>query len=51
VVTGVNQFGRRDVETGQSQSGKTQILKGISIGDKVVGDGSLCLQFANSIQH
>jgi len=51
VVTGVNQFGRRDVETGQSQSGKTQILKGISIGDKVVGDGSLFLQFANSIQH
>jgi cobalt-zinc-cadmium efflux system membrane fusion protein len=51
VVTGANQFGRRDVETGQSQSGKTQILKGISIGDKVVGDGSLFLQFANSIQH
>jgi len=51
VATGANQFGRRDVETGNSQSGQTQILKGISIGERVVGDGSLFLQFANSIQH
>ncbi|HEY5330725.1 MAG TPA: efflux RND transporter periplasmic adaptor subunit [Acidobacteriaceae bacterium] len=51
IETGANQFGRRDVETGNSQSGRTQILKGISIGERVVGDGSLFLQFANSIQH
>ncbi|HZL26993.1 MAG TPA: efflux RND transporter periplasmic adaptor subunit [Acidobacteriaceae bacterium] len=51
VASGSNQFGRRDVETGNSQSGQTQILKGISIGERVVGDGSLFLQFANSIQH
>jgi cobalt-zinc-cadmium efflux system membrane fusion protein len=51
VGVGENQFGRRDVETGQSESGKTQILKGISVGEKVVGDGSLFLQFANSLQH
>ena len=51
VAVGANQFGRRDVETGQSQNGQTQILKGISVGDKVVGDGSLFLQFANSLQH
>jgi cobalt-zinc-cadmium efflux system membrane fusion protein len=51
VATGANQFGRRDVETGQSQNGQTQILKGISVGEKVVGDGSLFLQFANSLQH
>ena len=51
VATGSNQFGRRDVELGQSQDGQTQILKGISIGEKVVGDGSLFLQFANSLQH
>jgi cobalt-zinc-cadmium efflux system membrane fusion protein len=51
VATGANQFGRRDVETGQSENGKTQILKGISVGEKVVGDGSLFLQFANSLQH
>jgi membrane fusion protein, heavy metal efflux system len=51
VAVGANQFGRRDVELGQSQSGQTQILKGISVGEKVVGDGSLFLQFANSLQH
>jgi membrane fusion protein, heavy metal efflux system len=51
VATSSNQFGRRPVEIGQSQAGKTQILKGLSPGDKVVGDGSLFLQFANSFQH
>jgi cobalt-zinc-cadmium efflux system membrane fusion protein len=51
VATGENQFGRRDVELGESQDGQTQILKGISVGDRVVGDGSLFLQFANSLQH
>jgi membrane fusion protein, heavy metal efflux system len=51
VVTGSNQFGRRGVEIGQSQSGQTQILKGLSAGEKVAGNGSLFLQFANSIQH
>ena len=51
VATGFNQFGRRSVEIGQSQAGKTQILKGLSPGDRVVGDGSLFLQFANSFQH
>ena len=51
VATGSNQFGRRPVEIGQSESGKTQILKGLSPGDRVVGDGSLFLQFANSFQH
>jgi membrane fusion protein, heavy metal efflux system len=51
VENGSNQFGRRAVEIGQSQNGQTQILKGLSAGDKVVGDGSLFLQFANSIQH
>jgi cobalt-zinc-cadmium efflux system membrane fusion protein len=51
VATGSNQFGRRPVEIGQSEAGKTQILKGLSPGDRVVGDGSLFLQFANSFQH
>ena len=36
---------------GESQNGQTQILKGISVGERVVGDGSLFLQFANSLQH
>ena len=51
VAVGTNQFGRRDVEIGQSQNSQTQILKGISVGERVVGDGSLFLQFANSLQH
>jgi cobalt-zinc-cadmium efflux system membrane fusion protein len=51
IVIGTNQFGRRDVEIGQTQNGQTQILQGISLGEKVVGDGSLFLQFANSLQH
>jgi cobalt-zinc-cadmium efflux system membrane fusion protein len=46
-----NQFGRRAVDIGNSQNGNTQILKGLSPGDRVVGDGSLFLQFANSLQH
>jgi cobalt-zinc-cadmium efflux system membrane fusion protein len=51
VATGSNQFGRRAVEIAASQNGQTQILKGLSVGEKVVGDGSLFLQFANSLQH
>ena len=51
VASGQNRFGRRDVELGESQNGQTQITKGISVGDRVVGDGSLFLQFANSLQH
>jgi cobalt-zinc-cadmium efflux system membrane fusion protein len=51
VATGANQFGRRDVDLGESQNGQTQIMKGISVGERVVGDGSLFLQFANSLQH
>lgn len=51
VLTGANQFSRRDVDLGQAQDGQTQIAKGISAGEKVVGNGSLFLQFANSLQH
>ncbi|MGC2333848.1 MAG: efflux RND transporter periplasmic adaptor subunit [Candidatus Acidiferrales bacterium] len=51
VESSANQFGRRTVEIGESQNGQTQILTGLSAGEKVVGDGSLFLQFANSLQH
>lgn len=51
VATSNNQFARRSVQIGQSQEGRTQILKGLSPGEQVVGNGSLFLQFANSIQH
>jgi len=45
------QFGRRSVDIGESQGGQTQILKGLSPGEKVLGDGSLFVQFKNSLQH
>ena len=51
VASGASQFGRRDVDLGASQDKMTQITNGISAGDRVVGDGSLFLQFANSLQH
>jgi cobalt-zinc-cadmium efflux system membrane fusion protein len=46
-----NKFRRRSVEIGQSQDGRTLILRGLSAGEKIVGDGSLFLQFQNVIQH
>jgi cobalt-zinc-cadmium efflux system membrane fusion protein len=51
VAAGANKFARRMVEIGQSQNGRTQVLKGLSEGESVVGEGSLFLQFANSLQH
>jgi membrane fusion protein, heavy metal efflux system len=51
VAVSGNEFGRRDVVLGQAQDSRTQIVKGLSVGDRVVGDGSLFLQFANSLQH
>ena len=45
-----NQFGRRPVNIGLSQNGMTQVTSGLHAGDRVVADGSLFLQFANSLQ-
>ena len=50
VETAPNRFARRQVELGESKDGKTQIVSGLKPGDKVAGDGSLFLQFANSLQ-
>ena len=50
LVSGTDQFARRSVDIGQSQNGETQILKGLAPGDRVAGNGSLFLQFANSLQ-
>lgn len=50
IQTGNNQFARRMVNLGESQGGKTQIASGLQAGDKIVGDGSLFLQFQNSLQ-
>ncbi len=44
------QFGRRTVTVGDSLNGQTQVTSGLSLGDRVVGNGSLFLQFANSLQ-
>ncbi|HEV2323919.1 MAG TPA: efflux RND transporter periplasmic adaptor subunit [Terracidiphilus sp.] len=51
VAVNGNQFGRRDVTLGEAQDGRTQVTKGLSVGDRVAGDGSLFLQFANALQH
>jgi cobalt-zinc-cadmium efflux system membrane fusion protein len=45
-----NQFGRRSVTLGEGLNGQTEITSGLKPGDEVIGDGSLFLQFANSLQ-
>jgi cobalt-zinc-cadmium efflux system membrane fusion protein len=50
IQTGANQFARRMVTLGESQGGNTQIVTGLQAGDKIVGVGSLFLQFQNSLQ-
>ena len=45
-----NQFGRRSITLGESLSGQTQILSGLTAGDRVIGNGSLFVQFSNSLQ-
>jgi cobalt-zinc-cadmium efflux system membrane fusion protein len=44
------QFGQRIVTLGDSQGGRTHVLTGLQSGDRIVGDGSLFLQFQNSLQ-
>jgi membrane fusion protein, heavy metal efflux system len=45
-----NQFGRRSVTLGESLGGQSQITGGLKTGDRIIGNGSLFLQFANSLQ-
>jgi len=45
-----HQFGRRSVTLGESVNGQTEITSGLKAGDQVIGNGSLFLQFANSLQ-
>ena len=45
-----NEFGRRSVTLGESLNGQTEITSGLQAGDRVIGNGSLFLQFANSLQ-
>jgi cobalt-zinc-cadmium efflux system membrane fusion protein len=46
-----NQFARRVVTIGQTNQGRTQVVSGLKEGEHVVGEGSLFLQFKNSIQN
>jgi membrane fusion protein, heavy metal efflux system len=50
VAVSANQFGRRSVTLGDGMNGQTQIISGLKAGDRVIGNGSLFLQFANSFQ-
>ena len=51
VQTAGNQFARRLVKVGDSQNGRVWVQDGLKEGERVVGDGSLFLQFKNSLQH
>jgi membrane fusion protein, heavy metal efflux system len=51
VQVGDDQFARRLVKVGDSQDGRTLIQNGLKENEHVVGDGSLFLQFKNSLQH
>jgi membrane fusion protein, heavy metal efflux system len=51
VQTNANQFARRLITAGQSNKGRTQITSGLNEGEHVAGNGSLFLQFKNSLQH
>ena len=50
IVAGQNQFAQRNVSIGQTDEARTEIRSGLTSGDRVVADGSLFLQFANSLQ-
>ncbi len=50
VGTGQNQFERRLVTLGETTDGHMQVVAGLQTGDRVVADGSLFLQFENSLQ-
>jgi membrane fusion protein, heavy metal efflux system len=50
VAAASNQFSRRSVTLGESLNGQTEITSGLKAGDRVIGNGSLFLQFANSLQ-
>jgi cobalt-zinc-cadmium efflux system membrane fusion protein len=51
VETSPNRFAQRLVTLGDSRDGRTQIASGLKEGERVVGDGSVFLQFKNSLQH
>jgi len=50
VVGQNNQFSRRSVTIGETNETSSQLTSGVAAGERVVGDGSLFLQFANALQ-
>jgi cobalt-zinc-cadmium efflux system membrane fusion protein len=50
IVAGQDQFAMRSVTLGQTSEQATEITSGLAQGDRVVANGSLFLQFANSLQ-
>ena len=50
LAEGNDQFAQRSVSTGMNANGSTQITSGLKSGDKVVAEGAVFLQFANSLQ-
>jgi membrane fusion protein, heavy metal efflux system len=50
-LTSANQFSRQSVTVGDSHNGRTQITSGLRQDQRIAGDGSLFLQFKNSLQH
>jgi cobalt-zinc-cadmium efflux system membrane fusion protein len=51
VQSGPTEFSRRQVTLGDSAKGRVQVKTGLKEGEKVAGNGSLFLQFMNSLQH
>ena len=50
VQTAGNEFVRRQVTLGDSSNGRVRITNGLNQGERVAGNGSLFLQFMNSLQ-
>ncbi len=51
IQTGTTEFARRQVTLGDSSNGRVQLASGVKEGEHVAGNGSLFLQFMNSLQH
>jgi membrane fusion protein, heavy metal efflux system len=51
VQTGATEFARRQVTLGDSNNARVQLISGVKEGERVAGNGSLFLQFMNSLQH
>ncbi len=50
VASGSNQFERRLVTLGEPADGRIQVVAGLRAGERIVSNGSLFLQFENSLQ-